>query len=901
MRAMRSLCVWTLLVASLAFADPPPKQKTFPPEIQAILDKMKAGTPPTAAEQEQLRAYIANPLRKVDPTYQPGKDSAAAAETGIPDDVAAIMARAKAGYPPSDAEKARLKQWAAAAKDPKARAAMLKNGQQLTDAFKTSMPANVPASKSPFLRGEIRLDGHQRVDNTDKNSNAHTTVDVHVTVPVVFSIREDAPALGKDPALSISFMPDLMPDHGVRHSPKGGANSHGEERTKTCTTTDDISSTIPAGEPPGYQLSGELYVDPARPRPYLKLMSVLTGQVQSHHHRHCDKSGRDDDSSGTAHGALPLLPVTYDMLFPGIPFQQLPFVGASSGPLMPAMAMNPDVLAKLPPEMTEAVKNARFSINGRAVANGIQAGKPFSVGGNFNYRLKKQHNDQETVTISTIRVTFQIKPPPGDLAIAPSDEAAWKKWLPLPWDLSWEDASAYGVKSNDPSLAVKVRVAFRSPGRKCKLDLFLRDVSENDGYSTNFPKDSPGTLKGLVFLPNKYQDGVSVDDDGQHAVTKEKVASIEIKVAAHDSGAWGRVEARCDELGLVATVDKTGMGYITIPRDDQDDHVADQFQEDNNAVGKDGTSDEDEKPSDQRRPGDGYTLYEEYRGFIVLDKPGGDRKFVRTDPHKKDLFVFDREKWVQKYYEPYNPGELVLHYINRDLMKYDRSREDAVTSPDGGACASDDHRWVNFNTPADLTYARQFAMVVLRDDSLFQMDEDDKTHQQFVVPYEGGAQHCRGVDNAYDKPLKLFLEVRISAKTVAEHRNGMIDNNHFKVTAAQRAQIIDNDLATTVIHEIGHNIGITHHDKRGGVSYPKPKSPADFPEWHFGPQNCAMRYPQIRLIDGANMAKGQWPIQASYCRDGAIGYYPVNGDEDKLTQLSAHPTCYEQIDVKSDP
>ena len=58
------------------------------------------------------------------------------------------------------------------------------------------------------------------------------------------------------------------------------------------------------------------------------------------------------------------------------------------------------------------------------------------------------------------------------------------------------------------------------------------------------------------------------------------------------------------------------------------------------------TWDEDSKPEKQKDNGDGYTLFEEYRGFAVHkpNETAADKQdvFVRTDPDQKDVFIYDR-------------------------------------------------------------------------------------------------------------------------------------------------------------------------------------------------------------------------------------------------------------------
>ncbi len=80
-----------------ALADAPP-----PPEIQAILAKMKAGVPPTTAEQAQLQAWQSHKL---------GKAEGGGPDAGLmPDDIQALFKKIQQGGMPTKEDTARLQE-----------------------------------------------------------------------------------------------------------------------------------------------------------------------------------------------------------------------------------------------------------------------------------------------------------------------------------------------------------------------------------------------------------------------------------------------------------------------------------------------------------------------------------------------------------------------------------------------------------------------------------------------------------------------------------------------------------------------------------------------------------------------------------------------------------------------
>jgi len=556
----------------------------------------------------------------------------------------------------------------------------------------------------------------------------------------------------------------------------------------------------------------------------------------------------------------------------------VPFQGSAVG-------NTPGLRDKLPRELRDAVDKATFDLDAAALKKGLDGGKPFTTTAHFHYRLAKDRS----LLDAAATLGFAIDPPPSELVIAPTDEKAWRKWQPLPWELSAEDAKIFAIQPHDPSVAVELVAGYddKAGGKTCKLDLELRDVSEQRGLTTNYPVDA-AMKKGLRILPD--QPGLVVDANGQHARTKDKVSSVKFKVAAMETGAWGQVRARCDERSEEAEFAATGKHFVSLPRDDDENHVADQFEEDNEMLHKPATYDEDSRPQYQRTFGDGYTLYEEYRGFVVRKSGTDDEKtFVRTDPRKKDIFVYDRDHFMHQYYEPNNPAaaDLTLHYVDPKMMRYDKSREATnLNSP-----PPEDHRQMNANTPPALRWDRQYAVVALIDNKLVDRDTGEC--------YDGGAQVYPEPPpesplwaTIWKHPMKYYAEIRMNVDCQVAHITGLAKSVGVAASDPAMKGIIQSWIMNTVVHEFGHQIGIQHHRARPNVDYSRPSQP-----WEWGPTACALRYPR-NLNDAALLRQKQLPANARYCRSRERGRYPLHGDNEKFYEDSEPNTCYEQITLK---
>ena len=102
-------------------------------------------------------------------------------------------------------------------------------------------------------------------------------------------------------------------------------------------------------------------------------------------------------------------------------------------------------------------------------------------------------------------------------------------------------------------------------------------------------------------------------------------------VDCYDYGAYGLFSA---ESQILARIEGAAEPVLDLPADENKNHIADDWEQNN--VGPDGgmsaLSDDDSVPQGAW-PGDGLTLFEEYRGFMVKGN------HVRTKPSIKDLFV----------------------------------------------------------------------------------------------------------------------------------------------------------------------------------------------------------------------------------------------------------------------
>jgi hypothetical protein len=162
----------------------------------------------------------------------------------------------------------------------------------------------------------------------------------------------------------------------------------------------------------------------------------------------------------------------------------------------------------------------------------------------------------------------------------------------------------------------------------------LIETSKEPGVAMNFPleaKDQRFDLdldaEGEFFLlENKNQRMTRAVRSG---------FSDTVKVVPYDWGGWATLQVTAymrDGRQVRGKVKgRTEVG-LRLPKRSADSHIADVWKEQK----KSGADDlDDESVAGQKDNGDGFSLYEEYRGFVV------DGQRIEGDPEQKDFFVLN--------------------------------------------------------------------------------------------------------------------------------------------------------------------------------------------------------------------------------------------------------------------
>jgi len=346
------------------------------------------------------------------------------------------------------------------------------------------------------------------------------------------------------------------------------------------------------------------------------------------------------------------------------------------------------------------------------------------------------------------------------------------------------------------------------PIQECDhYEIRLLSTTKEPGVCNNYPLNGKEDYD-LKIEPN---DKLTVGETGQSAKSNQGGNTLDFYILSYDYGAYADLEVTAvmtNNVRVQAYINgKKDDHFLEIPRDDNNNLIADAWEDLYPSIkGKDPMWDEDAYPAGQACNGDGYTLYEEYRGFRTLDS----KEIVRTDPTKKDLFVYDMDGLVKLYYEQKgnNPAQLVLHYVDDKLIPY----KDESMEPDD--------RRVNFNS-ATLCLRPHYAMVVKKGGVSTAPDGADDV---------GGAvfnTHVLG------SPMRRYFIVKIYEKTEERIFKNLFEGKDPNHTWQE---YYEDDLAATVIHEMGHCMGIKHH---GNDKQPEEDA---YHNIYSGVINCSIRY-----------------------------------------------------------
>ena len=429
--------------------------------------------------------------------------------------------------------------------------------------------------------------------------------------------------------------------------------------------------------------------------------------------------------------------------------------------------------------------------------------------------------------------TMTIKPEQAEKYQAYFDFAdgdqAYEQWMPEGYQqTNHQHGNFIDVKVRVESSA-KPGVDLSSQIRFIKWELPSGEVSRVIGYANNAP-----TYDHFSFNVSRETDYRSKLADMQlHLPTELADSSVEvlkatstaannytIRVYSFDYGAFAKLTAHvvlADSTEIIC-MDRTSRSpYLLLPKRDEDSKVATYFKKINQVLDKKDVDDDELMPGDDKYPGDGFTLYEEYRGFME------NGRHFRGDPRAKDVMIFNTIN-TQRSRDGIATYELVLNNYTGHSVKthhrftkeeFGRRRNDWTTTEktagnEYGVMPIDPDKCLNFNYIPELHVVDQHGIGILK--------TDKKLGFAVASPNVGGL--C-GPPANYDF-LVVSADFKDDSTGWSRTRADVDSNGGITVNPHGASLIITDEYARTVAHEMLHNSGVNHHGDNGEYNNTKP-------------------------------------------------------------------------------
>ena len=288
---------------------------------------------------------------------------------------------------------------------------------------------------------------------------------------------------------------------------------------------------------------------------------------------------------------------------------------------------------------------------------------------------------------------------------------------------------------------------------KGKWRFTLFEVSREKGYALNKGDDT-----GLdMEFPEGQSDFSPAEEtgDGWIIESSKTTDSITVKVQSLDYGAWGKIKAEVNVEGRWYECQaEDGKKYVTIPYDDDEDYIADMWEDHFDVSGQSEQTDDDEEPP-ANQSGDGFSNYEEYRGFFV----DGTWKEWYFSPKRKDIFIYDEIGMGVAYF---TETDLMIHTIDKDEY--------------------DENRIVNFN--------RGFGTIETQTGQ-----KGLYLHEEELEGLWGEVRPCVGTPNVVEEVIINTIGSVVKTAYAERGTEGGFLKNY----------------AMTIAHELGHAVNIMHH------------------------------------------------------------------------------------------
>lgn len=391
----------------------------------------------------------------------------------------------------------------------------------------------------------------------------------------------------------------------------------------------------------------------------------------------------------------------------------------------------------------------------------------------------------------------------------------YQQWLP-----KGPDPDINGSTGNAAQFTVFLRDP-RKPNQKIRTGIkqvkySLAEVSHEPGYAMNFPSDNPSKKADLqldrdIEVPNPEIEKLAL------TISKTQDHDLKVVVQSFDYGAYGKLKAIVtldNGTELNAQDAETNQPFMPIPfRKNTESRIADQWKQDQNATDLTDIDDEDDDDllkENNKYKGDGFSLYEEYRGFIE------NKKHIRTDAHKKDLMICDKVKetesgnWTGRSQMGIDMLASITGFVTHSKFKeeeYGKKLNTNVYSTPKldtlGLPPFKHDKCLNFNFSSETHGHDQYGLLML----------PSPKELGYAAAFPKGAGAVRPVGSWYC--LVITKDFDPTGEGYSTTMGDLDKDGNIKTNPEGKAKIITDEYAVTVAHELLHCCNVRHHgDKK---------------------------------------------------------------------------------------
>lgn len=238
----------------------------------------------------------------------------------------------------------------------------------------------------------------------------------------------------------------------------------------------------------------------------------------------------------------------------------------------------------------------------------------------------------------TVKVTWNLQPLSTNELKVVIEPLAYDAWIP-------EGDRFFDQTHRGNTLKVKATLLNKDgtpTTRKAQRFTFeLVELSQEPGVCMNYPAAAIADVEADLRFEEELMQPEQWEllDETKTAKTREgSYSTVTAEVSCFDYGAYGKLKVKAEVDGrTIEGVWKAdeNQEFVLLPKRIEDSKIAEAWINQQNAQSASDEDDEENVPEGDGHKGDGLSVYEEYRGFRE------NRKHIRTNPWKKDLFIRD--------------------------------------------------------------------------------------------------------------------------------------------------------------------------------------------------------------------------------------------------------------------